>query len=71
VNPGAVGRSLDGDTRASYAVLETANRQVHFFRVAYDIEAAVRDIERSGMPLEIATLVRHGARRLEEVPSAH
>jgi putative phosphoesterase len=68
INPGAVGRALDGDTRASFATLDTANQQVEFHRVTYDIDAAVRDIETSGIPLEIAALVRHGARRLEEIP---
>jgi putative phosphoesterase len=68
INPGAVGRALDGDTRAAYAILDTATRHVRLERIAYDVDAAVRAIETSGMPYEIATLIRHAARRLEEVP---
>jgi len=67
INPGAVGRSLDGDVRASYAIFDTATRQVTFERVAYDIEAAAKAIYIGGMPPEIASLVRCGVRRIEEV----
>jgi putative phosphoesterase len=67
VNPGAVGRSLDGDPRAAYAIVDTVTRAVTFERVAYDVHAAAYAIERSGMAPEIGALLRHGARRLEEV----
>jgi len=67
VNPGAVGRSLDGDTRASYAILDTATRAAHIYRTTYAVEAAVQAIAKSGMPAQIAALVRHGARRIEEI----
>ena len=67
INPGAVGRSLNGDLRARGAILDTQNLAVDFLRVDYDVDAAVHSILQSGQPAEIATLVRHGARRLEEV----
>jgi diadenosine tetraphosphatase ApaH/serine/threonine PP2A family protein phosphatase len=69
VNPGSVGRSLNGDTRAAYAILDTATLEVAHRRVRYDLRGAVRAIEKSGMPLEIARLVEHGARRIEDVPA--
>ena len=69
VNPGSVGRSLNGDTRAAYAVLDTKTLEVAHRRVRYDLRGAVRAIEKSGMPLEIARLVEHGARRIEDVPA--
>ncbi|MBN1312772.1 MAG: metallophosphoesterase family protein [Anaerolineae bacterium] len=69
INPGAVGRSLDGDVRAAYAILDTQEELVTFGRVAYDIEAATQAIAASDMPDEIAELVRCGARRIEEVNS--
>lgn len=40
-NPGAVGFSLDGDGRASYAVLDTARSRFELRRVPYDVDAAV------------------------------
>ncbi len=68
VNPGAVGRSLDGDVTASYAVLDTQSGVATIHRTPYDLDGAVAAIERSGMPVEIAALVRYGLRRLEELP---
>jgi predicted phosphodiesterase len=67
VNPGAVGRALDGDVRASYAILDTATYRASFGRTAYDVEAAAQSIAASGMPEEIAAMVLCGARRIEEV----
>jgi putative phosphoesterase len=67
VNPGAVGRSLDGDTRAAFAVLDTDTLEIGFHRVEYDLRGAVRMIEKSGMPPGIARLIERGARRIEQV----
>lgn len=67
VNPGAVGRSLDGDTRASYAVLETDSLEVAHHRLEYDLASAVCAIQNSGMPIEIARLIKHAARRVEQI----
>ncbi len=50
INPGSVGRMFDGDPRASCAVIETGTRQVHHLRLAYDVEAVVREIERQDLP---------------------
>lgn len=65
INPGSVGQPRDGDPRASYAVIE--NGRVEFKRVEYDIEAAVRQIENSGLDEELielaASTLRTGGRR--------
>ncbi|MCA9035362.1 MAG: YfcE family phosphodiesterase [Planctomycetaceae bacterium] len=42
INPGSVGQPRDGDPRASYAVIQDG--VVHFRRVHYDIDRAVRHI---------------------------
>ena len=68
INPGAVGRALDGDTRAAYAILQTATRTVQLQRIAYDLKLTVQAIMQSGMPPEIGLLVEHGARRVEHLP---
>ncbi|GIX03220.1 MAG: phosphodiesterase [Planctomycetaceae bacterium] len=64
INPGSVGQPRDGDPRASYAVIE--NGQVTLKRVAYDVEAAVHQLQRSGLSddlVEIAsTILRTGGR---------
>jgi putative phosphoesterase len=70
VNPGAVGRSLDGDTRASFAVLQLPDMTVEHFRIDYALDAALTSIRKSGMPKEIVTLLQHAARRIEEVNHA-
>jgi putative phosphoesterase len=67
INPGAVGRSLDGDTRASFAVLQLPEMTAEHFRVDYDLGAALHAIEKSGMPREIVTLLKHGARHIEKI----
>ena len=69
INPGAVGRSLDGDPRAAYATLQTATRVVKLQRIAYNLPMAVQAIMHSGMPPEIALLVQYGARRVEQLPA--
>ena len=69
INPGAVGRSLDGDTRAAYAILQTQTRTVQLERTVYDLKLAVQAIRNSGMPAGIALLVQHGARRVEQLPA--
>lgn len=51
VNDGSVGKPKDGDPRACYALLELGRRtRVEFRRVVYDVEAAVRAVETSGLP---------------------
>lgn len=71
VNPGAVGRALDGDVRASYAVIDTRIRRAELRRVDYDVNAATGAIEAAGLPRELAALIKRGARRLEEPEIAH
>ncbi len=67
INPGPVGRSLDQDPRASFAMFDTDTLETSFHRIDYEIEEAMDAIIESGMPNEIAELIRHGARRIEEV----
>lgn len=69
VNPGAVGRSLDGDVRAVFAVLDMETEEADFHRVEYDINETVQMIRASGMPDGVATLVEQGVRRIEEAVS--
>jgi putative phosphoesterase len=55
INPGSVGMPLDGDPRASYAVIE--DRRVEIKRVAYPIENTVRTIQKSQLPEDAKTLL--------------
>ena len=64
LNPGSVGQPRDGDPRAAYAMIE--NGRVELRRVEYDVEAAVEQLQQSGLEpelVELASLVlRTGGR---------
>jgi diadenosine tetraphosphatase ApaH/serine/threonine PP2A family protein phosphatase len=47
VNPGSVGQPRDGDPRASYAIIEDG--QVHFKKVAYDIEETLHLLQKQNV----------------------
>jgi putative phosphoesterase len=49
VNPGSVGQPRDRDPRASYAVLELANRAVELKRVNYPVEDTIQVIRDSSL----------------------
>ncbi len=47
-NSGSVSQSYDGDTRASYLVIDGENVAIR--RVEYDVESEARDVLHSGLP---------------------
>ncbi len=68
LNPGGVGRSDDGDPRASYAILrldENAIRVTHH-RVRYDVPAVVEALMRRGLPESFGRMLLE-AKTLEAV----
>jgi putative phosphoesterase len=66
VNPGSVGQPLDGDPRASYAVIEDGMAEIR--RVEYDIEQAAAGIRDMGLSDDVAdaliAVLRTGAPHL-------
>lgn len=62
INPGSAGRMFDGDPRAAYAVLtlEDGRIAVEHHRVAYDVEAVVRELARQGLPPIYSEMYRLG-----------
>lgn len=52
INPGSVGRPVDGDPRASYAILQVKPGYFHFsnYRVDYNIEQTVENLVKKGFP---------------------
>jgi len=61
INPGSIGRMFDGDPRASCAILETTPRiSVHHLRLAYDIEAVIRELRRRNLPTIYDRMYRLG-----------
>jgi len=71
INTGSVGRPDDGDPRASYAILEVKGESidVRHFRVPYDVEAAVAEILRRGLPVAFGEMMRKG-RKLDWILGA-
>lgn len=62
VNVGSVGNPKDGDPRACYAILDVRDSEieVRFRRVAYDINATVAAVLRSGLPRSYVDRLRQG-----------
>ena len=57
---GAVGQSRDGNPAASYAVHDTARRELIFHRVPFDVESAARKILEAGLPARFAARLATG-----------
>jgi diadenosine tetraphosphatase ApaH/serine/threonine PP2A family protein phosphatase len=51
---GSVGQPRDGDPAASFAMFDTASREIIFCRVPYDVDAAATRIRENGLPLWLA-----------------
>lgn len=62
INPGSVGRPLDGDPRAGCAVIDISMHTVstHLLRIPYDSIKNISKLYQSGLPLEIVYSLRHG-----------
>lgn len=54
VNAGSVGQPRDGDPRACYAVYDTDEKKIKFYRVEYDIKTAHDKIIKASLPQVLA-----------------
>jgi diadenosine tetraphosphatase ApaH/serine/threonine PP2A family protein phosphatase len=50
VNPGSVGQPRDGTPGAAYAIWDSEEDLVEFYRVTYDLKQVLRRIEEAGFP---------------------
>jgi len=50
INPGSVGQPRDGDPRAAYAIVDTAQRQVELYRIRYAVDEAQSKVVKAGLP---------------------
>jgi diadenosine tetraphosphatase ApaH/serine/threonine PP2A family protein phosphatase len=57
---GSVGQPRDGNTAASYAMLDQQRSTVTSFRVPYDYESAARKVRAAGLPLRLARRLESG-----------
>lgn len=60
VNPGSVGQPRDMDWRAAFALYDSAEPAVTFYRVPYDVETAQHRIINAGLPERLAIRLREG-----------
>jgi diadenosine tetraphosphatase ApaH/serine/threonine PP2A family protein phosphatase len=59
-NPGGFGQPRDGDPRAAYAVLDTADGSLTFHRVEYDIALTQARMEEAGLPAFLSERLGRG-----------
>jgi diadenosine tetraphosphatase ApaH/serine/threonine PP2A family protein phosphatase len=57
---GSVGQPRDGNPAASFAMLDTATREITYCRVPYDVETAANRIRANGLPLWLADRLAAG-----------
>lgn len=60
INPGSVGQPRDGDPRAAFAIYDSDQRSVTFYRVPYEIEKAQEKIFSAGLPERLAIRLEEG-----------
>lgn len=60
INPGSIGQPRDGDWRAGFAVFDSAERVVTFFRVPYELRSAQEKILAAHLPARLATRLAAG-----------
>ena len=54
INPGSVGQPRDGDPRAAYAIVDTAEHRVELYRIRYAVEDAQMKVVKAGLPEVLA-----------------
>lgn len=60
LNPGSVGQPRDGDWRAAFAIYDTEDRLVVFYRNEYDLQTAQGKILSAGLPPHLASRLSVG-----------
>ena len=60
INPGSVGQPRDGDWRAAFAVFDTDEYSVTYYRVPYNLEGAQQKIYAAQLPERLALRLKDG-----------
>ena len=61
INPGSVGQPRDRDPRAAFAILDSDQRRVYLYRVAYRASVSRRRILSAGLPPVLGDRLLYGA----------
>ena len=60
VNPGSVGQPRDRDWRAAFAIFDSDQRLVEYYRVAYNLSATQEKMRKAGLPEPLITRLQFG-----------
>ncbi|MGH9515841.1 MAG: metallophosphoesterase family protein [Terriglobales bacterium] len=60
INPGSIGQPRDGDWRAAFAIFDSVQQVVTFFRVPYELRSAQEKIFAAHLPARLATRLAAG-----------
>jgi diadenosine tetraphosphatase ApaH/serine/threonine PP2A family protein phosphatase len=60
LNPGSIGQPRDGDPRAAFAIADSHQSLVEFWRVPYDIASVQRRLRRAHLPEPLAARLASG-----------
>ena len=60
LNPGSVGQPRDMDWRAGFALYDSEESAITFYRIPYDVESAQHRIVGAGLPEKLATRLKEG-----------
>ena len=60
INTGGVGQPRDGDARASYAVYDSEQGAIHYYRVPYDVATTQLKMMDYGLPSRLITRLSYG-----------
>jgi len=60
LNPGSVGQPRDGDWRAAFAVFDSGQRAVEYYRVSYDLPKTQEKMREAGLPQLLIQRLEHG-----------
>lgn len=60
INPGSVGQPRDRDWRAAFAILDSDQRQVEYYRTGYDVAETQRKMKKAALPEPLITRLQFG-----------
>ncbi len=60
INPGSIGQPRDGDPRAAFALYDSDDERITFYRVPYNIAAQQQKILDAGLAERLATRLAEG-----------
>jgi diadenosine tetraphosphatase ApaH/serine/threonine PP2A family protein phosphatase len=60
VNPGSTGQPRDGDWRAAFAIFDSGQHTVEYFRTSYDLPKTQKKMREAGLPLVLIQRLEYG-----------